>query len=124
MICQICKKKFYIKRTFLSLFDTKTKFICDRCYGNNPISLNIEMIMLDNGQIRVVSLFDNIYKIDIRPYVYEINQVYSYFHKEYKGYTILLLDYLYVTYFNLEVLSFWNEVFDKKVLIICGVLRK
>ena len=124
MLCYVCKKKFYIKRTFLNLFETKTKFICDGCYNNNPINPKINSIPLDDGEILVVSLLDNIYQVDMNPYVYEINQVYKHFMELYKGYHIILLDYLSLTFFNLEVLSFWSTVFDKKVLIICGILRK
>jgi hypothetical protein len=82
------------------------------------------MIPLDDGEIIIVSLFDTIYRVDMRPYVYEINQVYNYFYSTFKGYYIIILDYLSLSYFNLEILSFWNQCFDKKVLIICGVLRK
>ena len=117
-------KKFYIKRSFLTLFDTKTRFICDNCYNNNPINPKINMIQLDVGQIMVISLLDTIYKVDMKPYAYEINQVYNHFMNNYFGYYIIFLDYLALTYFNLEILSFWMTVFDKKVLIICGVLRK
>ena len=124
MLCYVCKKKFYLKRTFLTLFDTKTRFICDKCYNINPINPKVNYVQLDDGQIIVISLLNTIYKVDMSPYVYEINQVYSYFMNLYKDYYIILLDYLSLTYFNLEVLSFYMTAFDKKVLIICGVLRK
>ena len=124
VICYVCKKKFYIKRTFLSLFDTKTRFICDNCYKNNPINPKVNIVPLDDGEIMIISLLDTIYKVDMRPYVYEINQVYQYFMDLYNDYHIILLDYLSLTYFNLEVLSFIKTAFDKKVLIICGVLKK
>lgn len=124
MYCFVCKKKFYQKRGFLSLFDTKTRFICDRCYNENPVNPKVNMIPLDDGEIMIISLFDTIYRVDMRPYVYEINQVYNYFYYTFNGYYIIILDYLSLSYFNLEILSFWNQCFDKKVLIICGVLRK
>ena len=124
MWCYVCDKKFYIKRTFLSLFDSKTKFICDNCYNKNPIIPKINLIPIDNGEVIIVSLIDTIYPVDMRPYAYEINQVYKHFLSLYKDYHILILDYLSLTYFNLEVLSFWYTIFDKKVLIICGVLKK
>ena len=124
MWCYVCKKKFYLKRTFLTLFDTKKRFICDKCYENNPVNPKVNFVPLDVGNIMIISLLDTSYKVDMKPYVYEINQVYSYFMNLYKDYYIILLDYLSLTYFNLEVLSFYMTAFDKKVLIICGVLRK
>ena len=124
MKCYSCDKKFYIKRTFLTLFDTKTKFICDMCYKDNPINLKVNMIPLGDSDICVISLLDTEYKVDMKPYMLEINQVYNHFFNKYKGYYILYLDYLSLTLSNLEVLSFWSTVFNKKVLIICGVLRK
>ena len=124
MLCLACNKKFYIKRTFLTLFDTKTRFICDKCYNENPIIPKVDMITLDDGEIIIVSLFNTIYRVNMKPYAYEINQVFNHFYREYKGYYIILLDYISLTIFNLEILSFWSTVFDKKVLIICGVLRK
>ena len=124
MYCQKCKKKFYIKRGFLDLFDTKTRYICDKCLNDLPISLKLEIIPLDVGNIKVVSLFDTIYRVDLNPYILEINQIYNFFRKKYRSYEILFLDYLLLTYFNLELLSFWVESFDKPLLIICGVLKK
>ena len=123
MWCFICKKKFYIKRTFLTLFDTKTRFICDKCYNENPVNPKVNIVPLDDGSIVIVSLFDTIYRFNMNPYVYEINQVFNHFYKKYKGYHIILLDYLSLTLFNLEILSFWSTVFNKKLLIICGFLR-
>ena len=124
MLCFMCNKKFYIKRTFLTLFETKTRFICDKCYNENPVNPKINLITLDAGEIIIVSLFDTIYRVNMKPYAYEINQVFNYFYKEYRGYHIILLDYISLTFFNLEVLSFYSTAFNKKVLIICGVLRK
>ena len=123
MWCFICKKKFYIKRTFLTLFDTKTRFICDKCYGENPIKPKVNKVLLDDGEVIIISLFEGIFRVNMKPYAYEINQVFNYFYKEYKGYFIVLVDYISLTFFNLEILSFWSTAFDKKVLIICGVLR-
>ena len=60
MWCYVCDKKFYIKRTFLSLFDSKTKFICDNCYNKNPIIPKINLIPIDNGEVIIVSLIDTI----------------------------------------------------------------
>lgn len=124
MYCYVCDKKFYQKRGFLGLFDTKTIFICNGCYKNNPVNPKVQMIPTDNGNVIIVSLFDTIYRVNMKPYVYEINQVYNYFYNKFRGYNIILLDYLSLTYFNLELLSFWLTAFDKKILVICGVLRK
>ena len=124
MYCYKCKKKFYLKRGFLNLFDTKSKYICDKCLNEQPISLRFDEITLDVGIIKVVSLFDTIFKVDLKPYVLEINQIFNFFYKKYMDHSIVLLDHLALTYFNLELLSLWVEMFEKPVLIICGVLRK
>ena len=70
------------------------------------------------------SLFDTVFKVDLKPYVLEINQIFNFFYKKYMDHSIVLLDHLALTYFNLELLSLWVEMFEKPVLIICGVLRK
>lgn len=124
MYCYKCKKKFYLKRGFLNLFDTKSKYICDKCLNEQPISLRFDEITLDVGIIKVVSLFDTIFKVDLKPYVLEINQIFNFFYKKYMDHSIVLLDHLALTYFNLELLSLWVEMFEKPLLIICGVLRK
>lgn len=124
MYCYKCKKKFYLKRGFLNLFDTKSKYICDKCLNEQPIALRFDEITLDVGIIKVVSLFDTIFKVDLKPYVLEINQIFNFFYKKYMDHSIVLLDHLALTYFNLELLSLWVEMFEKPVLIICGVLRK
>ena len=124
MYCYKCKKKFYLKRGFLNLFDTKSKYICDKCLNEQPISLRFDEITLDVGIIKVVSLFDTIFKVDLKPYVLEINQIFNFFYKKYMDNSIVLLDHLALTYFNLELLSLWVEMFEKPLLIICGVLRK
>ena len=124
MYCYKCKKKFYLKRGFLNLFDTKSKYICDKCLNEHPISLRFDEITLDVGIIKVVSLFDTIFKVDLKPYVLEINQIFNFFYKKYRDHSIVLLDHLALTYFNLELLSLWVEMFEKPLLIICGVLRK
>ena len=124
MWCYCCKQKFYNKRTFLTLFETKNKYICDKCYDANPINLQIHSVPLDDGDITIISLFDSNYKVDMLPYSLEINQIFSHFYHKFKGYKIILLDQLDLSFLNLEVLSFWSTVFDKKVLIICGILRK
>ena len=124
MYCYKCKKKFYLKRGFLNLFDTKSKYICDKCLNEQPISLRFDEITLDVGIIKVVSLFDTVLKVDLKPYVLEINQIFNFFFQKYNQYEILILDYLSLTYFNLEILSLWIEMFEKPILIICGVLKK
>ena len=108
MWCFICKKKFYIKRSFLTLFDTKTRFICDNCYNNNPINPKINMIQLDVEEIMVVSLLDTIYKVDMKPYAYEINQVYNYFMKNYFGYYIIF--FLKIVNFMIFHLFFYSKM--------------
>ena len=124
MYCYKCKKKFYLKRGFLNLFDTKSNYICDKCLNEQPISLRFDEITLDVGTIKVVSLFDTVFKVDLKPYVLEINQIFNFFFQKYNQYEILILDYLSLTYFNLEILSLWIEMFEKPILIICGVLKK
>ena len=106
------------------MFDTKTKYICDKCFNDQPVNIKVENVTLDNGQVMIVSLFDTIYKVEMAPYILEINQIYKYFKLKFIGYEILIFDNVSLTFLNLELLSFLNECFDKKLIILCGILRK
>lgn len=124
MNCINCQKKFYIKRDFLSLFETKKYYICDECRNDYPINLKLERIPLENAELFVVSLLDKSYHFNYNAYILELSLIITRFIKKYSNYHLVYLDNFKLSYFNLEVLSFLADSVKKSILLVCFNLKK
>lgn len=124
MLCYNCDKKFYVKRNFLSLFETKKYYICNHCRKTFPIKLKYEEISLPSSNLVVISIFEAIYQMNIEAYCVEISRISSYFLAKHTEYFFMYFDSFRLTDTALEVLNFISEVEKKPILLLCAELKK
>lgn len=124
MICYNCKKKFYVKRNFLSLFETKKYYICNTCRNSNPIQLYYEEILLENYNLHIVSIFKRIYKLNLNAYQIEISRIVEYFFIKYKEYFFVYLEKFHANDIEIEMLSFLADSQKKSIILVCCELKK
>lgn len=124
MICYNCQKKFYVKRSFLSLFETKKYYICNACRASHPIQFSYEEIPLENFSLAVVSIFKITYKLNLNAYQEELSKIVEYFFKKYKSYFFVYLDKFWLNDFNLEALSFLADTQSKSIFLVCCEVKK
>lgn len=110
-----CKKSFYIKKSFLTLFATKQYYLCQQCYQETPIRLKAESFYLDQRDVKVVSIFDEKIFINYNCYTLELSQIFEQF---YKSYFVLIIEELYLDEVVQEVLEWLQQDVNKKLLII------
>lgn len=124
MICYNCKKKFYVKRSFLSLFETKKYYICNTCSSSYPINLSYEELPLENYSLSIVSIFKMIYKLNLNAYQKEISRIVEFLISKYKDYFFVYLDSFRENDVNIELLNFLADTQKKSILLICCELKK
>lgn len=124
MICYNCKKKFYVKRSFLSLFETKKYYICNTCRSSYPINLSYEEFPLENYSLSIVSIFKMIYKLNLNAYQKEISRIVEFLISKYKDYFFVYLDSFRENDVNIELLNFLADTQKKSILLICCELKK
>ncbi|MDE5546687.1 MAG: hypothetical protein K2I88_04405 [Anaeroplasmataceae bacterium] len=124
MICFNCKKKFYVKRNFLSLFETKKYYICNACKSSYPIHLEYEEIPLESYGLYIVSVFKNIYKLNLDAYQKEISRILEYLTLKFKEYFLVYLDSFKENDVNIELLNFLADTQKKSILLVCCELKK
>lgn len=115
MKCTNCKKAFYIKKSFLTLFETKKYYLCQQCYQETPIRLKAESFYLDEMDVKVISIFARKNFINYDCYTLELSQI---FEKFYPSYFVLIIEELYLDEVILEVLEWLQQNVNKKLLII------
>ncbi len=124
MICYNCRNKFYIKRNFLSLFETKQYYICDACKKNYPIELSFEDIPLESFGLRIVSIWKFLYRLNLDAYSSEISRIVEKILKLHPNFFFIYFDSFRLTDFTLEIVSFLADTEGKNILLICGELKK
>ena len=117
MICLCCNNKFYVKRSFKDIFNTKTYFICDKCLKDNPIDLKIDYLMLDNGDAVIISLLKRKPNFSYDAYIHEMSYLLSKYLFD-EQYYLLFLDELYPSLSTLEMLDLLSNVTKKKLLVL------
>lgn len=120
--CLNCKNDFYVKRNFLTLFETEKYYICDDCRKNNPINFKYENIRLENYNLLIISMVENCYKFNIDAYQREIAKTIKYFIK--KDYFLIYLDVFILNDINIEIINFIANDVDNNVLLLCFNLKK
>ena len=117
MKCKICKKEFYIKRTFLSLMKEEKCYICDSCYNKYKIELSYQEFMLENYNCIVVSMFKQKHKIDYRAFYLEYNQLAKSLIKK-ENYELIMLDFIDLSY-HLELLNTYANLLQNNIIVLC-----
>lgn len=123
MICKNCNQQFYVKRGFLSLFESKKYYICDTCMKKNPIHISFEHIPLENYELICVSLLSYDKYIRLDAYSYELSSVSEFLISKYKNYLFVYLDIANLSDFFLEELSFLADCSRKPILLFCGMQK-
>ncbi|MDE6415166.1 MAG: hypothetical protein K2K48_07095 [Anaeroplasmataceae bacterium] len=124
MICYNCKKQFYVKRNFLSLFETKKYYICNACRSTYPIQFGYEEIPLENYTLFIVSIFKRTYKLNLDAYQKELSKIVEFLMKRYKDYFLVYLDSFKENDVQIECLSFLADTQKKSILLVCCELKK
>lgn len=124
MICYNCKKVFYVKRNFLSLFETKKYYICNTCRNTYPIHLRYEEVPLENYSLCIISIFNMIYKLNLDAYQKEISKIVEYLMVKFKSYFFVYLDQFQLKDTYIEMLSFLADTQKKSIVLICCELKK
>ncbi|MDE7263715.1 MAG: hypothetical protein K2N64_03550 [Anaeroplasmataceae bacterium] len=124
MICYNCYKKFYVKRNFLSLFETKKYYICNMCRKAFPIKMKYEEIPLQTFNLVIISIFEVVYQLKFESYSYEISRICSYFIKKHPNYFFIYFDSLRLTDLSLEIFNFISEEENKPILLLCCEIKK
>ncbi len=122
MICGICKKEFYERRTLLNLFKVENSYICDLCYKRYLIELQTESFRLEKYNCLVVSMFKYEYKINYNCFIREYQKIYARLAKL-NGSTVLFFDSLDLTY-DIEVLNTYANLLKNNIIILTFNLRK
>lgn len=123
MYCKNCKNYFYIRRNLLTLFSSKKEYLCDKCYNLYPIKLEFNKVILEDYHAAIISLFEIKCKIDYNYFFLEYNKIYN-ANVRRKDYHVLLLDYLSLTDYTIEILNMISQLFQKNLLIITFFLKK
>ncbi len=124
MDCYNCKKKFFVKRNFLTLFETKKYYICNACRKEHPIKLSFETIPLENYNLYLVSIFQAVYDLNLESYAIEIARIVEYFLKNKPEYFLVFIEKFKLDDLSVELLSFVADCEKKSVLLICCELKK
>lgn len=124
MICYNCLKHFYVKRNFLTLFETKKYYICDACRKTYPMHLQIEHLPLENYGLAIVTLFDHLFQLKLESYCLEISEIVSYFIKNKPEFFLIFLEKVTLNDRMIECISFLADVEKKSILLICCELKK
>ncbi len=124
MICLNCKNSFYVKRSFLTLFETKRYYICDRCRREYPLNPSVDNIPLQEYQLTIITLFNFKYPFVYHSYCEEYSKIVSWALLKYPQYFLFLIDKLCLSDYTLEILSFLADVEKKNILAICFQMKK
>lgn len=122
MICKVCGKRFYIKKSLHELFKKKEEYLCDKCYKKYPIKLNITPLILDEYHCYILSIFPKNYNINYNYFINEYSKIYSALLNK-KGYLVLFFDYIYLSDNVIEILDFYSKLFESNLYVITFNLR-
>lgn len=124
MYCFTCEKQFYVKRNFLSLFETKKYYICDSCRKKYPIQLHYEEIPLENYSLYIVSIFRMTYNLCFESYGKEISYIVLFLLKRHKACFFIFQEHLHLTDYFIEFLSLLADAEKKDILFVCCEVKK
>lgn len=124
MNCYNCGQKFYIKRSFLTLFETKKYYICNRCRSSYQIQLKMEHVPLENFTVSILSIFEHLYHLNLESYCLEVSKIVFHFILNKPEYFVVFLEKCIFNDDMLECLNFLAEGEKKSILLICCELKK
>jgi len=122
LLCKICNNKFNIKRGFLDLFNTKTLYICDKCYNKYKINLKEETFMLEKYYCTVISMFDKDYRINYDAFYYEYSLLFKHLCNI-KNHKLLFFNYIDID----NSLSFLNNIatlYSSDIIVLVFYIKK
>ena len=122
MVCKICKRKFYKRKTLLNLFKKEEEIICPNCYKKYPIELSYESFPLENYNCLVVSIFKYNYKINYDYFIKKYQKIYERLDNMNSS-ELLFFDFIDIT----NQLSYLNEIanlMENNIIILTFNFRK
>lgn len=123
MLCKNCGDYFYIRRNLLTLFNSKKEYLCNKCYNLFPIKLEYTEVILEDYKAAIISIFERVCRIDYNYYFLEYSKIFNANVKR-RGFHVLLLDYLSLSDYTIEVLDVISKLHKKNLLIITFFLKK
>lgn len=124
MNCINCKEKFYVQRSFLKLFETRTYYVCDSCRKEHPLDLALEKVVLDQYELWIVSLFQKKEKVNYHAWTEEVSRIFWHFHLKYSDFFVLFLEEVRLTDEVIEISDCISKMQEKSLLIITFFLKK
>lgn len=124
MICRNCQKKFYVKRSYLSLFENKTYYICEKCRRGYPLRPQVERIPLENKELVCISFFENSYRLNLEAYSLELSYLIEQLMKKHSDYFFIYQDVVFLSDLLIEWLNFLSIEENKAILLVCSILKK
>ena len=121
-ICLNCGCKFYIKRNILELFSTKKEYLCMACYKKYPLNIKFEDIILDNYEVRIVSMFNELKVKDLNYYINEYDKIYKSLLKT-TNLPIIFVDEIILNDDTFEELDAMTKLFKSNLIILTFVKR-
>ncbi len=104
MICLICGKTYYERRTFNTLFKEKASFRCHSCNKKYQINIIYQTLPKKLGLIHVYSLFLENHDFNLTAFNEEINYLLNIILRKIKKHETLIwideLSYEYLNYFD------------------------
>lgn len=115
LICKICKRGFIIERGISRLLCKDNYLVCNRCYKDNPINLNISNIPLNNGRcLKIITLFDNDSYLNYSSFIYEYSKVASFYIK----FEPIFLDRIYLNEKFISDMNDLSEIKDDDIYVL------
>lgn len=122
MKCYECKRQFYFKRKFTTLFKEEREYLCENCYTRFPIHLQTEDIMLEDYHAIILSMFDKGYKIDYNLFFHEYSKIFQSLSLK-KGYRVIFLDKVYLNDEFIETLDVISKLYMTNIYILCFTMH-
>ena len=118
MRCKICGDLFYTRRGINDLFRTKEETICRKCIIKHGINIEIENIILDLYEIRIVSLFKRKEKIEYNLFTDDFSKIYKALLLN-DGYKVLFFDHIIINDETIEEFDGFTKLFESNLIIMC-----
>lgn len=123
MICHNCGKKFYVKRGFLQLFETKKYYVCNQCLNAFNFHPFVERIALENYNLVSISLYSNKTYTNLVSFSEQIAYLVERISKNHPDYFLVYEDEIRLTDEMIELLSFLADSVQQNILLICCRLK-
>ncbi len=123
MICHNCGKKFYVKRGFLQLFETKKYYVCNQCLNVFNFHPFVERIALENYDLVTIRLYSRKTYVCLLSFSEQIAFLVERISQNHPDYFLVYEDEIKLTDEMIELLSFLADSVQQNILLICCRLK-